>query len=163
LADQDLLHEVGLGYLLQRPGGLQAVEDWADSLSLGEQQRLAFARLFCHDPAFAIIDVSGRHCFKRPILYSRTSSLRHDAPGEPGVSCDSCYPSTQEGTSALDVALEEHCLRRCIARGIGMVSVGHRPTLIPFHTHMLTLQRGGKYVPVQAESEPAVRVHIRVT
>ena len=52
----------------------------------------------------------------------------------------------QEGTSALDVALEEHCLRRCIARGIGMVSVGHRPTLIPFHTHMLTLLRGGKYV-----------------
>ncbi len=81
---------MGLGYLLQRPGGLQAMEDWADSLSLGEQQRLAFARLFCHDPAFAIIDVSGRHCFKRRILYSRTSSLRYDAPGEPGVSCDSC-------------------------------------------------------------------------
>jgi hypothetical protein len=57
------------------------MEDWADSLSLGEQQRLAFARLFCHDPAFAIIDVSGRHCFKRRI---------YDAPGEPGVSCDSC-------------------------------------------------------------------------
>jgi len=55
---QALLEEVGLAYLLQRPGGLQAVEDWADSLSLGEQQRLAFARLFCHDPAFAIIDVS---------------------------------------------------------------------------------------------------------
>jgi ABC-type uncharacterized transport system fused permease/ATPase subunit len=104
---QALLQEVGLGYLLQRPGGLLAVEDWADSLSLGEQQRLAFARLFCHSPAFAIID---------------------------------------EGTSALDVALEEHCLRRCISRGIGMVSVGHRPTLIPFHTHMLTLQRHGKYV-----------------
>ena len=107
LSQQELLEEVGLGYLLQRPGGLQAVEDWADSLSLGEQQRLAFARLFCHSPAFAIID---------------------------------------EGTSALDVELEEHCLRRCISRGIGMVSVGHRPTLIPFHTHMLTLQRHGKYV-----------------
>ena len=54
----------------------------------------------------------------------------------------------QEGTSALDVGLEEHCLRRCIARGIGMVSVGHRPTLIPFHTHMLTLQRRGRCVCV---------------
>ena len=34
------MNEVGLGYLLQRQGGLDAVEEWADSLSLGEQQRL---------------------------------------------------------------------------------------------------------------------------
>ncbi len=39
-AMQGLLSEVGLGYLLQRAGGLDAVEEWADSLSLGEQQRL---------------------------------------------------------------------------------------------------------------------------
>ena len=58
ISPQDLLREVGLGYLLQRRGGLDAVEDWADSLSLGEQQRLAFARLFCRSPAFAIMDVS---------------------------------------------------------------------------------------------------------
>ena len=34
------MREVGLGYLLDRQGGLDAVEEWADSLSLGEQQRL---------------------------------------------------------------------------------------------------------------------------
>lgn len=56
---QELLAEVGLAHLLSRPGGLHAVEDWSDSLSIGEQQRLAFARLFCHRPAFAIIDVGG--------------------------------------------------------------------------------------------------------
>ena len=37
---QVLLSDVGLGYLLKREGGLNAVEEWADSLSLGEQQRL---------------------------------------------------------------------------------------------------------------------------
>ena len=34
------MRAVGLGYLLDRQGGLDAVEEWADSLSLGEQQRL---------------------------------------------------------------------------------------------------------------------------
>ena len=37
---QRLIHDVGLGYLLDRQGGLDSVEEWADSLSLGEQQRL---------------------------------------------------------------------------------------------------------------------------
>ncbi len=37
---QGILNDVGLSYLLLRPGGLDAVEEWADALSLGEQQRL---------------------------------------------------------------------------------------------------------------------------
>ena len=37
---QELLEAVGLEYLLLRKGGLDSVEEWADSLSLGEQQRL---------------------------------------------------------------------------------------------------------------------------
>ena len=37
---------VQLGPLLERVGGnLDAVADWASTLSLGEQQRLAFARV----------------------------------------------------------------------------------------------------------------------
>ncbi len=40
---QELLEAVGLEYLLLRGGGLDAIEDWADSLSLGEQQRLGTA------------------------------------------------------------------------------------------------------------------------
>jgi putative ATP-binding cassette transporter len=30
--------------------------DWADVLSLGEQQRLAFARLLINQPRFAVMD-----------------------------------------------------------------------------------------------------------
>ncbi|CAN0010491.1 unnamed protein product, partial [Discosporangium mesarthrocarpum] len=36
--------------------GLSAVRDWGDMLSLGEQQRLAFARLLYNQPKLAILD-----------------------------------------------------------------------------------------------------------
>jgi ABC-type uncharacterized transport system fused permease/ATPase subunit len=43
---QEVLREVQLGPLLERVGGdLDSVADWASTLSLGEQQRLAFARV----------------------------------------------------------------------------------------------------------------------
>ena len=36
--------------------GLDAIRDWGDELSLGEQQRLSFARLLFTRPKFAILD-----------------------------------------------------------------------------------------------------------
>jgi vitamin B12/bleomycin/antimicrobial peptide transport system ATP-binding/permease protein len=51
-----ILDIVDLHELPSRMGGLAAVCDWGDTLSLGEQQRLSFARLLIAKPKLAIID-----------------------------------------------------------------------------------------------------------
>jgi vitamin B12/bleomycin/antimicrobial peptide transport system ATP-binding/permease protein len=53
---QEALNQVNLADLAQRFGGFSAQEDWGDVLSLGEQQRLTFARILLNRPDFAILD-----------------------------------------------------------------------------------------------------------
>ena len=50
------LGEAGLSKLPERVGGLEAHADWAGLLSVGEQQRLAFARAFLRRPAAVFLD-----------------------------------------------------------------------------------------------------------
>eukprot|EP00548_Thalassiothrix_antarctica_P007399 CAMPEP_0194141830 /NCGR_PEP_ID=MMETSP0152-20130528/11207_1 /TAXON_ID=1049557 /ORGANISM="Thalassiothrix antarctica, Strain L6-D1" /LENGTH=79 /DNA_ID=CAMNT_0038840587 /DNA_START=206 /DNA_END=442 /DNA_ORIENTATION=- len=58
----DILDMVNLGDIAVRVGngdpskGLQAVMDWSNILSLGEQQRLAFGRLLVNQPKLMILD-----------------------------------------------------------------------------------------------------------
>jgi ABC-type uncharacterized transport system fused permease/ATPase subunit len=59
--DNDLtqvLECVRLGHLMDRPDGLDSAVEWASVLSLGEQQRLAFARLLLSRPQLALMDES---------------------------------------------------------------------------------------------------------
>ena len=51
-----VLATVNLADLPERLGGFDADLDWAEILSLGEQQRLAFARLLLTAPRYAILD-----------------------------------------------------------------------------------------------------------
>ena len=52
----ELLEKVNLPNLQDKFGDLNTVEDWTKVLSLGEQQRLAFARLFATEPRYAMLD-----------------------------------------------------------------------------------------------------------
>lgn len=51
-----LLEQVNLPHVAQRFGGLDSEHDWEKLLSVGEQQRLAFARVLLHKPKFTILD-----------------------------------------------------------------------------------------------------------
>jgi putative ATP-binding cassette transporter len=53
---RQVLEQVNLADLPERVGGFDVELDWADILSLGEQQRLAFARLLITQPRYAILD-----------------------------------------------------------------------------------------------------------
>ncbi|WP_208346303.1 ABC transporter ATP-binding protein/permease, partial [Aetokthonos hydrillicola] len=59
LSDKELyavLKKVNLSSLPERFGGLDIEKDWSDVLSLGEQQRLAFARILVTQPKYVILD-----------------------------------------------------------------------------------------------------------
>ena len=105
-AAEAALEQVGLGKLSSWLHGKRALEapDWAQMLSLGEQQRLAIARLLLHRPLLALLD---------------------------------------EATSALD-AMNERRVYTLVSEAVdSFVSVGHRPALLSFHTHVLELAGGG--------------------
>jgi putative ATP-binding cassette transporter len=51
-----ILEKVNLADLPERVGGFDAEMDWGHLLSLGEQQRLAFARLLLTRPHYAVLD-----------------------------------------------------------------------------------------------------------
>uniref|UniRef100_A0A1J3IVA2 ABC transporter D family member 2, chloroplastic n=1 Tax=Noccaea caerulescens TaxID=107243 RepID=A0A1J3IVA2_NOCCA len=52
------LENVRLGHIVDRFGGLDSLHEWSSVLSLGEQQRVAFARLLLSQPKLALLDES---------------------------------------------------------------------------------------------------------
>ncbi len=64
-----------------------------------------------------------------------------------------------ESTSALDAATEEQLYAQLVRSGASFVSVGHRLGIVKYHTHILTLEPGGRWrlAPVEVRPvEPAV-------
>ncbi|HXT02354.1 MAG TPA: ATP-binding cassette domain-containing protein [Elusimicrobiota bacterium] len=55
---QSVLEAVSLPDLVAAHGGFDAVKDWAHVLSLGEQQRIAFARVLIARPRYVFLDES---------------------------------------------------------------------------------------------------------
>ena len=112
------LAAVRLETVLERVGGLDTpVHDWTTQLSLGEQQRLALARLLIQRPALAFLDEasSGLDLATERSIYQ---ALRG------GID-----PLAAEGGPP--------------ATSMTVVSVGHRiDTLLPWHTHVLAADGG---------------------
>jgi vitamin B12/bleomycin/antimicrobial peptide transport system ATP-binding/permease protein len=116
----DVLEKVDLGELAARSGdgdpikGLQAVLDWSNTLSLGEQQRLAFGRVLVNEPRLVIVDEA-------------TSALDM-------VSEAKMYILLRE--MGRRVVLENG---RMTSPGLTFVSVGHRPSLLAYHEKRLRI------------------------
>lgn len=104
---QNLLDSVGLGDLASRMGDTfddDSIE-WTDVLSVGEQQRIAFARLLYQKPKPTIVFLD-------------------------------------EATSALDEVSEKKMYELLAAEKYTVVSVGHRSSLMQFHSQRLRFVSG---------------------
>lgn len=129
LSDDDLLQVlkvVNLGDIAARVGdgdpikGLQAVKDWSNMLSLGEQQRLAFGRLLVNRPKLVILDeaTSALDMASEAKMYQLLKDLGR------GVS-----PTGEEISSG----------------PLTYISVGHRPSLLAYHDKKLRLNGEEKH------------------
>ncbi|AFZ51603.1 ABC transporter ATP-binding protein/permease [Dactylococcopsis salina] len=52
----NILEQVNLPHLIERFGSLNVEMNWGDVLSLGEQQRVAFARILINEPRYVVLD-----------------------------------------------------------------------------------------------------------
>jgi len=107
---KQLLEDLNLSHLLQREK--EEFTDWSNELSLGEQQRLGFGRVFTNKPQFVFLD---------------------------------------ESTSALDEENEKNLYSRLAAHNISYVSIGHRSSLVRYHSTVLLLRGNGQWDILKAE------------
>jgi len=113
----DTLAKVNLGNVAERLGGLDASTQPLQSiLSLGEQQRLAFARLLLAKPSLVILD---------------------------------------ESTSALGLGDEKLMYQLMQDLGVTVISVGNRPSMLPFHSKVLRLKGEGTWAIETVEEAEA--------
>jgi ABC-type uncharacterized transport system fused permease/ATPase subunit len=128
LTDDDLLEvlkAVDLEDLPTRSGdgdpikGLQAVLDWSNMLSLGEQQRLAFGRVLVNRPRLCILDeaTSALDMVAEARMYQLLQNMARKSFTDGG---------------------------KLSAPGLTYISVGHRPSLVAFHDKRLRL--GGEEI-----------------
>ncbi|CAK0870012.1 unnamed protein product, partial [Prorocentrum cordatum] len=90
---------------------------WEDVLSLGEQQRLQFCRLFWH------AEWHQRHM-----------------GGPQGF-----FAVLDESSASMDTNSEMAVYQACRSRGIGYLSVAHRPTVIQFHSKVLHFEFNSRH------------------
>ena len=108
----EVLETVNLPDLAERSGGLDVELDWEKTLSVGEQQRLAFARVLISRPRYAMLD---------------------------------------EATSALDASNEATLYGILAGTETTLVSIGHRGSILKYHSQVLELEGNGAWAIHPAE------------
>jgi ABC-type multidrug transport system fused ATPase/permease subunit len=111
---------------------LDVVTRWSDTLSRGEQQRLAVARLIVG-------------------AISKSEVADGRAAGGSGNASDAglALVLLDEATAACDAETERAlslAMRRWLPR-VAIVSIGHNETLVAFHSHHLVFEEGKDKVP----------------
>lgn len=118
------LNRVQLGYLLQRQGGWDAIEDWIDVLSGGEKQRIAVSvenLVNAHRPGHQLtytLVYEEIHCFLQ------MARLFYHNPQ---------FAILDECTSAVSVDVEGLMYQYCREAGITLFTVSHRRSLWKHH------------------------------
>jgi vitamin B12/bleomycin/antimicrobial peptide transport system ATP-binding/permease protein len=123
----DILDAVSLADLAARVGdgdserGLDKVLDWSNTLSLGEQQRLAFGRLLINQPRLVILDeaTSALDLASEAKMYELLRCMSGKVVANREIS-DSSSETTY-------------------------ISVGHRPSLMKYHKKILKLEGKDTY------------------
>ncbi|MEP0920784.1 ABC transporter ATP-binding protein/permease [Leptolyngbya sp. ST-U4] len=84
---KQVLEQVNLGGLEERFDGFDTEQDWGDVLSLGEQQRLTFARLLLNKPRYVILDeaTSALDLENEERLYQHLKALQGNSANETGT------------------------------------------------------------------------------
>lgn len=128
MTDDDLLgilSVVKLGHIVEREGGWDAAREWRESLSGGDQQKMAWARLFYHKP-------------KVRFFSGNTTKAN---------SCRSWqYAVLDEATSLVPTETEGLMMEYASKLGITLLTVSHRPSLWKYHAMILQYDGQGGYV-----------------
>jgi len=116
--------------------GLDAVEDWSNMLSLGEQQRLGFARVFVNRPNLVIMDEA-------------TSALDEATQSHMYEILESMAAASNSNTHGNEISMiqldgdSRSIPFKPIMGGISFVSVGHRSTMLAYHHKKLLIRENG--------------------
>lgn len=141
MTDEDLLDVLDLVDLHELPyrfgdgdpiKGLNEVLDWGNTLSLGEQQRLAFGRLVVNKPRLVICDEA-------------TSAL--------DVVSEAKMYTLLRNMAQKDLKRGNDDKVSLTSSGLTFISVGHRPSLLAYHDIKLRLQGGSDYDIDQIEKQ----------
>jgi putative ATP-binding cassette transporter len=168
LSDEDLLEvleKVDLGELASRSGdgdpikGLGTVLDWSNTLSLGEQQRLAFGRVLVNQPQLVIMDEATSALGTCSVLRSIIDVYcwKFDACNVLNFAIQTSHIYFLNFTadmvaearmySLLQDMGRKHLLKNgdMTAPGLNYISVGHRPSLLAYHDKRLRLNGEDKH------------------